>query len=92
MEYIEIAGGLYFAALLGAWMLAQAEHWLIWGIGSGVVGGLFLGCIALLVPELSSMTQQTIQTDTMSQGLIFLPAIWLSVIPLFTVMGLLKPR
>lgn len=41
MENVEIAGGLYVAALLGAWLLAQAEHWLIWGGGSGVVGGFY---------------------------------------------------
>lgn len=92
MENVEIAGGLYVAALLGAWLLAQAEHWLIWGGGSGVVGGLFLGCIALLVPELSVLAEQSIQIDTMSRGLIFLPVIWLSVIPLFTVMAIPKPR
>ena len=88
MEHIEIAGGLYVAALIGSRLLAQAEHWLIWGVGSGVVGGLFLGWVSLLGPELS----QSIQADTLSRNLVSVAVILLSTLPLFVMMVRTKPR
>lgn len=88
MEHIEIAGGLYVAALIGSRLLAQVEHWLIWGAGSGVVGGLFLGFVSLLGPELS----QSVQADTLSRDLVCVAVIFLSTLPLFVVMVLTKPR